>query len=86
MKTIKSIHDKVASPDIGCEYTPVVVAKNDSEDTYGIAAQDTRENKLLCIKEIGTDKELTISIVDILNHHRVPYVHFLDVVDDLMNE
>ena len=86
MKTIKSMRDKAASPRVGCEYTPVVIAKNDSQDAYGIAAQDAHEDKLLCIKEVGTDRELALSIVDILNHHKVPYVHFLDVIDDLMNE
>ena len=86
MKTIKSIHNKVASPDIGYEYTLVVIAKNDLDNTYGIAAQDAHEDNLLCIKEIGTDKELALSIVDILNHHKVSYVHFFDVVNDLINE
>lgn len=86
MNTIKSIHDKVASHSVGCEYTLVLIAKNDSDDTYGIATQDTHEDKLLCIKEIGTDKELAISIVDVLNHHKVSHVHFFDVVNDLINE
>ncbi|MBO5416494.1 MAG: hypothetical protein J6A83_07710 [Clostridia bacterium] len=86
MKTIKPIHDKVESLNVECEYIAVVVAKNDAEDVYGIAARDAQDDKLLCIREIGTDKERTVSIVDILNHHRVPCVHFFDVVNDLMNE
>ena len=60
--------------------------QNDSEDIYGIAAQDAREDKMLCIKEIGYDKELALSILCVLNNYRVPFVHFLDVVNDLMNE
>ena len=86
MKTIKQNVDKVASLAFDCEYSVVEVAKSDSEKAYGIAAQDAREDKMLCIKEIGYDKELALSILCVLNNYRVPFVHFLDVVNDLMNE
>ena len=86
MKTINQIPYKAISSGVGCEYSPVVITKDNSENVYGIAAQDTDENKLLCVKEISADKELTVSIVDTLNSYRVPFVHFFDVVDDLMNE
>ena len=84
--SLKSIHDKANSLSVGCEYTMVVIAKNNSNDAYGIAARDVYDDKPLCIKEIGSNRDITLSIVNLLNHHRVPYVHFLDVIDDLMNE
>lgn len=84
--SIKSIHDKTTFPDAECEYTLVLIAKGYAQDTYGIAAQDIHGNNPLYIKEIGTDKELSLSLINILNHHKVSYVHFLDVIDDLMNE
>ena len=85
MKTINPIPNKASSPRVGCEYTLVLIAKNDSEDVYGIAAQDSNDDAF-CVKELGSDKELAASIVDTLNYHRVPYVHFLDIVNDLINE
>ena len=84
--SIKSIHDKANSLSVGCEYTMVVIAKNNSDDAYGITARNAQDDKPLCIREIGSDRDITLSIVDLLNHHRVPYEHFLDVVNDLMNE
>ena len=86
MNTIKSNIDKVASLAFDCEYSVVEIAKSDSENAYGIAAHDAREDKMLCIKEIGYDKELALSILCVLNNYRVPFVHFLDVISDLMNE
>ena len=86
MKTIEQIPHNSAASDFGCEYFPVVIEKSDSEKVYGIAAQNRYDNKLLSVKEIGADKERTVSIIDTLNGYRVPYVHFLDVVNDLMNE
>ena len=86
MKTFNQNPKKEALSGVGCEYTAVVISKSGAENVYGIAAQDTHENKLLCVREIGSDKELTLSIVDTLNSYRVPYVHFSDVVDDLMYE
>ena len=85
MKTIKSIKDKAAFLAVACEYSVVIITKNNSENAYGIAARDASEVNM-CIKEIGANEELAISIVDILNHYKVPFVHFLDVVNDLMNE
>lgn len=85
METNKSPRAMASSLNVGCEYNLVVIAKAGSENAYGIAAQDAREDNI-CIKEIGADKELVLSIVDILNNYRVPYVHFLDVINDLMNE
>ena len=86
METNKSTLSRIASLEVGCEYNLVVITKTDSENAYGISAQDSYEEHELCIKEIGTDKEFALSIIDILNNYRVPYVHFLDVVNDLMNE
>ena len=86
MKTIKSTTDKTSSLAVGCEYSVVIITKNESENAYGIAAQDTRKDKMLCIKEIGNDKDFAISILNVLNNYRVPFVHFLDVINDLMNE
>jgi len=85
MKTNKSNLATVASLDAGCEYRLIVIAKAGSESAYGIAAQDVREDNV-CIKEIGANKELAQSIVDTLNNYKVPYVHFLDVINDLMNK
>ena len=85
MKTIKSITDKAAFLDVACEYSVVIITKNDSENAYGIAARDASEVNM-CIKEIGADKELALSILEILNNYKVPFVHFPDVVNDLMNE
>ncbi|MBE6584263.1 MAG: hypothetical protein E7649_04660 [Ruminococcaceae bacterium] len=86
METNKSTLARVASLDDGCEYSLAVIAKTDSESAYGVAANDARDGNVLCIKEIGSDKEFALSIVDILNKHRIPYVHFIDVINDLMNE
>ena len=69
-----------------CEYSLVVINKTESDNTYGITAHNSCEDNKLCIKEIGTDKELALSFIDILNNYKIPYVHFLDVIDDLMNE
>lgn len=85
MKTNKSNLATLETLNSGCEYRLVVIAKAGSESAYGIAAQDAREDNV-CIKEIGANKELVLSIVDILNNYKVPYVHFLDVINDLMNE
>lgn len=85
MKTNKSNLATVAALNFGCEYRLVVIAKAGSESAYGIAAQDAREDNV-CIKEISANKELAQSIVDTLNNYKVPYVHFLDVINDLMNE
>lgn len=85
MDTNKSIPYNVASRGLECEYSLVIIAKTDLENAYGIEAKDTYENNVLCIKEIGNDKNIALSIVDILNKYRIPYVHFLDVVSDLMN-
>ena len=86
METNKSTLSRIDSLKVKCEYNLVVITKTDSENAYGIAAQDSYEDHELCIKEIGTDKELALSFIDILNNYKIPYVHFLDVIDDLMNE
>jgi len=86
MKTNKSALAKVASLGDGCEYSLAVIAKTDSESTYAVAAHDAFGDKSLCIKELGTDKDTALSIVGILNKYRIPYVHFVDIINDLMNE
>lgn len=86
METNKSTMIKAASRADGCEYCLAVIDKTDIENVYGVAARDTFDDNILCIKEIGADKELALSIVDILNKYRIPYVHFIDVINDLMNE
>ena len=86
MKTNTSTLARINSLNVKCKYKLVVIDKTHSKNTYGIAAQDLCENNDLCIKEIGNDKELALSIIDILNNYNVPYVHFLDVINDLMNE
>lgn len=86
METNKSILTRVISLNIECEYRLAVITKSDSENTYGIAAHKVCEDNALCIKEIGTDKDLALSIVEILNKYRISYVHFIDVINDLMNE
>lgn len=85
MKAIKSSHDNINALRNFCEYKLVVIAKSAAENLYGISAQDASEVNM-CIKEIGTDKEFALSIVDILNSYKIPFVHFQDVIDDLMNE
>ena len=86
METNKSIKTKVASLGDVCEYSLAVIAKTDPENAYGIAVHDAYEHNIICIKEIGTDKALALSIVDILNKYRIPQVHFIDVINDLMKE
>ena len=86
METNKSTLSRINSLEVGCEYNLVVIPKTPLENAYGIAAQDPHEEHESCIKEIGTDKELALSILDVLNRYKVPYVHFLDVIYDLMNE
>ncbi len=86
METNKSLKALVNSLDVGCEYSLAVITKTDPENAYGIAVHDAYEHNIICIKEIGTDKDLALSIVDILNKYRIPEVHFLDVINDLMNE
>ena len=83
---ISLVKSKVSSDSSVQEYRLVVISKNESYETYGIALQDDHDPNALCLKEIGTNKELVLSIVETLNKHRVPSVHFLDVVSDLMNE
>lgn len=68
------------------EYRLAVITKPDSQESYGITAEDGDDSDALYVKEIGTDQALVQSIVDKLNRYRVPYVHFLDVIRDLMNE
>ena len=85
MKTVKSNHDNINALCSFCEYKLVVIAKSATESLYGISAQDASEVNM-CIKEISADKELALSIIDILNSYKVPFVHFQDVIDDLMNE
>ncbi len=88
MGTIKAISEKtqVSSLGFNYEYIAAVITKNVSSDTYGVAMRDVCSQKELCIREVGDDKELVLSIVDTLNNFKVPYVHFLDVVNDLMNK
>ena len=86
METNKSTLSRINSLEVGCEYNLVVIQKTPSENAYGIATQDPYEDEKLCIKVIGPDKELALSILDVLNRYKVPYVHFLDVIHDLMNE
>lgn len=88
METMKSTFEKskVSSLGFKYEYIVAVITKADSSDTYGIAVRDICSQNELCIREIGADKELVLSIVDTLNNFKVPYVHFLDVISDLINE
>ena len=86
METNKSTLARIDSLKVKCEYSLVVIEKTNSQNTYGIVAQGLCENNETCVREIGTDKELALSFIDILNNYNVPYVHFLDVIDDLMNE
>ena len=86
METKKSTLARIDSLKVSYEYSLVVIKKTNSVNAYGIAAHNSCEDNELCIKEIGTDKALALSFIDILNNHNVPYVHFLDVIDDLMNE
>ena len=86
METNKSTLARIDSLKAKCEYSLVVINKTESDKTYGITAHNSCEDSEPCIKEIGTDKELAISIVNVLNNYNIPYVHFLDVIDDLMNE
>ena len=86
METNKSIKARVASLGAEYEYSLAVITKTDLDNTYGIAVKDACQDNFLCIKEISCDKELVQSFVDILNKYRIPYVHFHDVINDLMNE
>ena len=86
MDTNKSTLARIDSLKANYEYNLVVINKTESKKTYGITAHNSCEDNELCIKEIGTDKELALSILEILNNYKVPFVHFPDVVNDLMNE
>ena len=66
------------------EYKAVIIEKSDSQEVHGIAALGDAD--ILYVKEIGTDREHVLSMVDTLNHYRIPYEHFLEVLSDLMNE
>lgn len=83
MKTEKSTPTSLA---VQREYSLAVIAKADSENAYGIAAHDTFGDNAVYVKEIGSDKELATSIVGILNDNKVPYVHFIDIINDMMNK
>ena len=86
METNKSTLARIDSLKAKYEYSLVVKNKTESKKTYGITAHNSCKNNEPCIKEIGPDKELALSIIDVLNNYNIPYVHFLDVIDDLMNE
>lgn len=88
METVNFLKDKAqtSSVEYKNEYKAAVIIKPDSSDTYGIVMRDNCSQNDLCIREIGDDKELVLSIVDTLNKYKVPYVHFLDVVNDLTNK
>ena len=86
MDTNKSTLARIDSLKANYEYNLVVINKTESKKTYGITAHNSCEDNEPCIKEIGTDKELALSIIDVLNNYNIPYVHFLDIIDDLMNE
>lgn len=86
METNKSTLTRIDSLKAKYEYNLVVINKTESVKTYGITAHNSCEDNEPCIKEIGTNKELALSIIDVLNNYNIPYVHFLDVIDDLMNE
>ena len=78
------------SPDTKYSYKTVESTKLcDGANTmqiYGIAALNDCDSDALRIEEISTDKDLVQSIVDVLNNYRIPYVHSLDVIKDLMDE
>ena len=86
MDTNKSTLARIDSLKAKYEYNLVVINKTESVKTYGITAHNSCEDNKLYIKEIGTNKELALSIIDVLNNYNISYVHFLDVIDDLMNE
>ncbi len=87
MDTKQSFNQSKASQlDSLQEYKLAVIAKNDLQEAFGIAAQDDCDPDVLYIKEIGTDKELVLSIIDTLNTYRVSFVHFQDVISDLTNK
>ena len=86
METNKSTLARIDSLKAKYEYSLVVINKTESDNTYGITAHNSCEDNEPCIKEIGTDKELALSIIDVLNNYNIPYVHFLDIIDDLMNK
>lgn len=86
MDTIAPLKTSKASPcDLLPEYKVTVMTRTDSQETYGIVATYDDDSEELYVREIGTDKEMALSIVATLNHYRVPYVHFLDVICDLMH-
>ena len=86
METNKSTLARISSHKAVYEYRLVIIKKTNSQNVYGISAQDLCEDNENCVRVIGTDKELALSFIDILNNYKIPYVHFLDVIDDLMNE
>ena len=75
-----------AYPKIECKYELAIITKANLDIVYGIAVKDAYEDNVVCVKEIGSDKDNTQYMVDILNNYRIPHVHFLDIINDLINE
>ena len=68
------------------EYKLVVITKQDLQEAFGIAAQDACNPEVLSVREIGSNKELALSIIDTLNTYKVSCVHFQDVISDLIHQ
>ena len=67
------------------KYRLAVIAKDQKTEAYGIAVEDACDPDVLCIMEIGSNRQLALTVVDTLNYYRVPLVHFPDVVNDMIN-
>ena len=67
------------------KYRLAVIAKDQKTEAYGIAVEDACDPDVLCIMEIGSNRQFALTVVDTLNYYRVPLVHFPDVVNDMIN-
>ena len=67
------------------KYRLAVITKDQKNEAFGIAVEDACDPDALCIMEIGSNRQLALTVVDTLNYYRVPLVHFPDVVNDMIN-
>ena len=68
------------------EYKLATIINSYSPDTYGIAAYIPDTPDEIIVREIGSDKPLVLSVIEILNDYKIPLVHFGDVIDDIIYE
>ena len=68
------------------EYRLTESAAGGTRKRYGIEAQSSDKTQICVSENISNDKDFVERIVNILNCNRVPLVHFLDIVEDMIEE